>query len=101
MQNDYSSYTNSTKINVISVCVCVCVCADLGYTSDEKSGNHQQGSACIYLEDVEVYLVVQIVRSLNIQQKSSPTSSRRFFRLLCVIRNIETISRGSTCTLPV
>ena len=22
MQNDYSSYTNSTKINVISVCVC-------------------------------------------------------------------------------
>ena len=24
MQNDYSSYTNSTKINVISVCVCVC-----------------------------------------------------------------------------
>ena len=26
MQNDYSSYTNSTKINVISVCVCVCVC---------------------------------------------------------------------------
>ena len=23
MQNDYSSYTNSTKINVISVCVCV------------------------------------------------------------------------------
>ena len=25
MQNDYSSYTNSTKINVISVCVCVCV----------------------------------------------------------------------------
>ena len=25
MQNDYSSYTNSTKINVICVCVCVCV----------------------------------------------------------------------------
>ena len=46
MQNDYSSYTNSTKINVISVCVCVLKNALVGPTSPECG--EQNFDVCLF-----------------------------------------------------
>ena len=53
MQNDYSSYTNSTKINVINVIsVCVCVCKLLETRRFNTFASQQKARFCTFLPSV-------------------------------------------------